>query len=97
VLLLQYYPPDFDPALLPRGKRGNKDDQMKVRPAASRWYASAIASSWTPARTGRARIGALRANAILAVLEDAGICITPAYVVAVHCMCTSKCWQLTEV
>jgi len=28
--LSQYYPPDFDPALLPRGKRGNKDDQMKV-------------------------------------------------------------------
>ena len=30
MLLSQYYPPDFDPALLPRGKRGNKDDQMKV-------------------------------------------------------------------
>lgn len=27
---LQYYPPDFDPAKLPRGQRGNKDAQMKV-------------------------------------------------------------------
>jgi hypothetical protein len=26
----QYYPPDFDPAKLPRGQRGNKDAQMKV-------------------------------------------------------------------
>lgn len=28
--VLQYYPPDFDPAKLPRGQRGNKDAQMKV-------------------------------------------------------------------
>jgi len=27
---VQYYPPDFDPAKLPRGQRGNKDAQMKV-------------------------------------------------------------------
>lgn len=26
----QYYPPDFDPAKLPRGQKGDKNQQMKV-------------------------------------------------------------------
>ena len=31
VLTVQYYPPDFDPSKLPRGQKGDKNQQMKVR------------------------------------------------------------------
>lgn len=34
-VLNKYYPPDFDPAKLPRGRRGDKNEQMKARPSLS--------------------------------------------------------------